>query len=230
MDDTTRTSFFKLIDLGAQHGGSIGVLRKYLTEATPLASFFGDPKIVFIPKFECLGIDIDAIHVEELHEAGHLSRRMNLNINFPEEAAEFYSAFNLLEHLDGVHRAQEVLKLMLRQAKRGVILRLSSFETDETGEGALLKHGLRWSWTRWHHHTAAVRREHVRQVLASPEFREWRISIRPHVTITNADSPLIVPERAPHDCGKYEPEMGNKPIVIFDPPLVPEWDVWLARV
>jgi hypothetical protein len=114
---------------------------------------------------------------------------------------------------------------MLGHAKHGVGLALPSFEQDETGEGRLRKHGLRFNWTSWRGHPSHFKVCHAQEALDIFNGL-YTIAIKPGREVKTSDHPNIVPDLDQEDLGNYDPEIhGPKPAVVFDPPIVGEWDV-----
>jgi hypothetical protein len=108
---------------------------------------------------------------------------------------------------------EQCLGAALERATRAVLMRLPSFEEDETGGGQLRRHGLRWRWTEWGCHPTAVRLEDVRRIADG-----WSIDARPwRVVRTSATADV-----EPID-GRVLPEQPIR----FTPPLVA---CWLVRI
>lgn len=208
---------FTVVDLGTKKAGALEVFRKrgkmYFglhSECHPGA---------------CLGVDSQDKYAEEVRGKGFKYQTVNVLEGFAWPLADFYLAFDFLEHMPSKEDSDNVLRTMLERSKRGVWLRLPSFEQDGTGEKPLRDIGMRFAWTHWHGHPSHYL---VSEALSVIEM------IRPDATVKHKHLKMIhdthhlnvVPIDAPQDTVKYEPtEHGPKPWHKLDPPLIGQHEI-----
>jgi hypothetical protein len=193
------------------------------------APYFGEDVRMIRPA-ECLGIDRNYHFHDDL---------VNRNLQFLQldllecdlavlPAADYYMAWNYLHaNLPDKEWMAAVVETMIHKARKGVWLRIPSFEQDEaTGELALKEFGLRFAWTkRWspyllHDLVTAINAYKVKTKRGS-----LRLKIKPAARVRTSQEPCVVPENAPLDATEYHPSMGERRVTPFDPPLVSQWDV-----
>lgn len=144
--------------------------------------------------------------------------------------ANYYLAWHVLEHLPSKQHSNAVVKRALSQVTHGAWFRLPSFEQDNVdGEGCLRQHGMRFTWTNWKGHTCPYLVEDCQQAIydwqkENPE-NMFRLIIRPARRMFSMSDSRIVPISAPVDTQSYKPEFGPKPTLVFDKPIVAEWEV-----
>jgi len=206
-----------VVDLGTKSGGAIDSFRQRYGQ-----HFQNGLDIT--PK-TCLGVDRDEKRRAEIEEKGYSFMHADiLSRDFSWPEADFYTVANLLEYLPTVQHAVMVVRAMLDHAKRGVWVRVSSHESNESALGQLRRHGLKFYWTDWRSHRAQVQLVHLRAL----GMNRSSISMTeiPRALVRDSSDVRVVPVTASHDCSKYTLDMNEKPLVTFDPPLVAEWDVF----
>jgi hypothetical protein len=211
---------YRLVDIGSKIGGSAEKYRRRLSASEFPVSNAAAQHVLTIERspgyraaLRRLGFDVIIGDIMKILDDGLLP------------SGDVFMASHILEHLPTLEDSQRLLAAMVQQAKHGVWLKLPSFEQDDTGEGRLKKHNLRFNWTSWSCHRTAFCLEHVREVL--------RNCNRPHIchelaSITLPDNKHynIVPNLDQKDLGRYNAaEHGPKHYVKFNPPIVGEWDV-----
>jgi hypothetical protein len=145
--------------------------------------------------------------------------------------AKAYLAWHVLEHLTDKDCAGRVVHAALTQAERIAWFRLPSFEQDcERGEGALRRHGLRFSWTRWSGHPTAWLVSDCKESIDTWKLRYptrvFDVIVKPAAYIRDTDHRRVLPVGAAVDADIYHESFGAKPPrIVFDPPLVSEWEV-----
>ncbi len=215
-----------VVDLGCKLGSALAEFRKrgHL--------YYGD-QVHTIQAEECLGVDMQARFQRDLEEQGYWFlcldvTRTDALAELPE--ADYYLAWDFLEHLPSKDWAARVIEHMLRHARRGVWIRMPSFEQDVvTGEGALAELGLRFAWTKWHGHltpllvTDVVNEINRYKAMAGQNAITLRI--RDSKRVRSTADPCVVPADAPIDTVKHHADLGVKPVRSFNPPLVSQWEV-----
>lgn len=194
-----------LIDLGTKKGGAIDVFRRHH------GMYF--PRQGIVPRL-CLGVDRNPAYQAPVHAKGYAFRQADA-MDFDYPVADFYTAFDFLEHLPDVAASDEVLRRMLAAARKGVWLRMPSFETDETGGGQLARLGLRFDWTAWDFHTSHYTLADVRRVISD------RFVMRTKGNLRFADTKDRRIEAMP---GFAKPN----PPARLDPPVIGQWEVLLT--
>lgn len=220
----------KVVDLGTKLGNAI-------VEFVKRGDMYFGEEVKLIQPNECLGIDRQSKFSKDL--TGRGLQFMELDITAPLSLeklpqADYYLAWDFLEHLPSTDWSSAVVHLMLHNARRGVWLRMPSFEQDdETGEGVLRKLGLRFAWTNWvghpSHYTVLDAVTAVNSYCKKMGIPLLRIDIRPGKLIRSTEDPNVVPVEAPIDTVKYSPALGVKTVVDFDPPVVGQWEVIIKR-
>lgn len=211
-----------VVDLGAKTAGALDHFRRRY------GTMHFQNGVDISPR-ACLAVDRDERHRSEAEQKGYgfmCSDILAKEFQWPQ--ADFYLAVNLLEYLPSPQHARSVLRAMIEHAKKGVWVRISSHERDETGLGQLRRHGLRFFWSRWVSHRARVTLDQIRSAVLSYSDRAV-LREMPRTVIGDSSSNRIVPETAPWDCQSYTESLGEKTQVRFDPPLVAEWDVFVVK-
>ena len=138
--------------------------------------------------------------------------------------ADFYLASKVLHHLPAKEQVDEVVRVMLSKARRGVWLRLLSFEDDtKTGDGVLRKSDLRFGWIE--KYTPYLCADAV--ALVSQNVFDMELKAAKRIRHTNDFR--VLPASADSDEEEYEEAMGYKPQIKLVPPLVAEWDLFIGR-
>jgi hypothetical protein len=209
---------YAVVDLGTKKASAIDVFRR-------LAASY---EIPVSPAALCLGIDRKDQYRNEVTQKGY--EFLKSDIITPEFiwlAADYYLAWDFLEHLPSREFSKKVVVQMCRHATAGVWLRLPSFEQDSlTGEGALHNHGLRFAWSRWTGHRSHFLIGDALEALNDGlKDAQWSHRLDQRELILNSNHPDVVPIDAPADTVKYEPELGPRPWVQFTPPVVGQWEL-----
>jgi hypothetical protein len=201
-----------VVDLGTKEAAALDVFRKRGN------MYFGIE--AECEPGDCLGVDRKEQYSEAVKKKGYKLKLGNiLTEEFDWPTAAVYLAFDFLEHLPSKEDSDNVLRTMLERSKRGVWLRMPSFEQDGTGEKPLRDLGMRFAWTHWHGHPS--------HYLVSDAMRVIKL-IRPKAKVKHKHNQLIhdthhtsvVPIDAPLDTIKYDPmEHGPKPWHPLKPPF-----------
>lgn len=200
---------FKVVDLGTKKAGALDVFRKHG------GMYFDD---LDCPAAACLGVDSNAEYANEVKSKGYTFSAANITAcRWP--TADFFLAFDFLEHMEDKEQSDAVLYLMLSNAKRGVWLKMPSFEQDETGEEQLRKHGLRFTWSLWHGHPSHYLVGDAMRVIKE-HCPDARVKHKHQRIIKNSRSKFVVPVNAPIDTNEYTEELGSKPDVNFHPHVI----------
>jgi hypothetical protein len=215
----------QVVDLGTKLGNSIVEFRRKAQQFWPQ---FVDPG-----PGGCLGIDKEEKYRADLEGQGCQFKALDLTQkgvleNLPE--ADYYVAWDFLEHLPDVAWSSAVIKVMLHKARRGVWLRMPSFEDDETtGEGALRKLGLRFTWTHWRNHTSHY--ELLDCIAAINEYKQTSgrgsiaVKTKAGRRIRSTTDDKVVRIDSPINTPKYKLDLGHKKVESFNPPLVAQWEI-----
>lgn len=219
-------SKINVVDLGCKLGSALTEFRKRGHH------YYGD-QVRSIKVDECLGVDMQGRFKRDLEEQGYWFLSMDVTCGdalqeLPE--ADFYLAWDFLEHLPDKGWATRVIEHMLSHARRGVWIRMPSFEQDAvTGEGALTALGLRFAWTKWHGHPTPLLVTDVVDVVNRYKATTGRnaitLRIKDGKRVRSTADPCVVPADAPVDTVKYREDLGIKPVQNFNPPLVGQWEV-----
>jgi hypothetical protein len=205
--------FLKVVDLGTKLGTAIDVFLKRG------AMYYGEP-VGKISKAECLGVDLADKYQKDVEKRGYQFKAMDVLKDFNYPVADYYLAWDFLEHLPSIEDSNNVLAAMLDHAIKGVWLKMPSFEQDNQGEGQLRKHGLRFTWTHWHGHPSFYKVDDATAVI-NRVCAGCRIKHKTQRIIRDSSSEFVVPIDAPVDTTKYNlKEHGPKPSVVFDPPVI----------
>jgi len=137
--------------------------------------------------------------------------------------ADYYLAFDFLEHLPSKEYADSIVKLMATRSTVAVWLRMPSFEPDfVSGEGVLRLSDLRFSWTNWTGHPTPYL---VSQAVGALFPFMSKVVVCPSKLVHSTEDDRIVPIDSPIDTVSYHKSLGNKINIAFSPPLVRAWDV-----
>lgn len=215
---------FRVVDLGTKQAGA---LQEFLAKGD---IYFGKDVLTIKPA-ECLGIDHQARYAHEVKALGYEFWTQDILANLdslPE--ADYYLAWDFLEHLPNVRESSRVLRAALARARIGVWLRMPSFEQDEEGEGQLRKLGLRFAWSHWHGHPSHYLVGDAEEVFSkNPDVHQWRAKRGKKIFSTN--HPDVVPISAPLDTVRYDESLGPRRIVRLNPVVIGQWEVlaWKRR-
>ena len=185
---------FTVVDLGTKKAGALDVFRKHGK------MYFGldaecRPDV-------CLGVDLADKYKDDVKKRGYRFRSADvLSEDFDWPSADFYLAFDFLEHLPSKEMSAAVLRTMLERARRGVWLRMPSFEQDGTGEKPLRDLGMRFAWTNWHGHPSHYLVSEAKSVieLVKPDAK---VKHKHNKLIHNTHNQDVVPTDAPLDTRK----------------------------
>jgi len=209
------------VDLGTKKAGALTVARKR-------GHIYGFTKGRAV---DCLGVDLKSEYRDQVKSLGYRFCEADVLNGFAWPSANYYLAFDFLEHLPSVEDSMIVLKKMCEKATHGIWLRLPSFEPDTaTGEGALRKHGLRFAWTHWKGHPSPFLVEHAMGVILEtlpPD--SYILRHKKLKKITSSRDQSVVPISAPIDTVKYHPRLGPKPHVKFNPPLIGQHEIIVTK-
>lgn len=206
------------VDLGTKQGGALEVFH---TRYTRYFDRYPDGKF---SRGNCIGYDRNDTYKAEVTRRGFQFVVLDLSTNAGLQAlpqADYYTAFNFLEHLPSREWSSVVVKRALDRAQKGCWFRLPSFE-QEHGEAILKEHGLRFAWTNWKGHPS-----HYTLADLSLAVADWReanpkckatldISMLPDKVETTLDR-RVVPIDAPIDTVKYHASLGPKVNVKLTP-------------
>jgi hypothetical protein len=201
----------RVVDLGTKKGSAIGVFLKRG------AMYYGN-EIRKIKPGDCVGIDLADKYRETVEKRGFQFQAKDV-LEAQWHKADYYLAWDFLEHLPSISESKKVLGNMLAYAGKGVWLKMPSFEQDDTGEGQLKKHGLRFTWTNWHGHPSAFCLNHAYRTIDECK-RVKNVKHKTQRIIRDSSDKFVVPIDAPVDVTEYKPEYGKKPKVKFDPPVI----------
>jgi hypothetical protein len=217
-------NLYKVVDLGTKRAGA---LDEFLRAGS---MYFGD-EVASIKPGDCLGYDYNGKYDREVRAKGYRFQGQDLTdrqVLDALPAADYYLAWDFLEHLPSVEHSDRILEVMLQRARVGVWLRMPSFEQDmETGEGRLRAHGLRFAWTDWHGHKSHYTLAMARDVITASGF--GALKVKGNRLIETTGDRCVVPVSAPTDTVEYSAALGARPKVAFSPPLVGQWEVIVSR-
>lgn len=214
----------KVVDLGTNLGNAIGEFlrrgKQYFTDLDEI-----QPE-------ECLGVDKQGRFEADLTQRGYNFSeadltKIDLDV-LPE--ADYYLAWDCLEQLPSPDWSAAVLQIMLHKARRGIWLRMPSFEPEGlSSEQTLKAMNLRFAWTTWPCNTSHFTLQHMANALSGYKQASGRefadVVVQASKTVLASGDPWVVPASAPLDTQKYSPTLGLKPSVKFNPPLVAQWNV-----
>ncbi len=126
MKKQTVSECLKVVDMGTKKAGSLGVFLEHG------AMYFGEEASRIKPR-ECLGIDWHDKYRQSVEKQGYQFMALDVLKDFNYPAAEYYLAWDFLEHLPSIEDSNNVLAAMLDHAIKGVWLKMPSFEQDDTG-------------------------------------------------------------------------------------------------
>ena len=217
-----------VIDLGTNVGQTLNEFsRKYhrfFPKDCPfLDGVFGEPAGFST----CLGVDQHERYRADLEGVGAAFRVLDLSDvgdvdTLPE--SNYYIMSKLLHHLGTFECAEYLLSTVLDKAKRGVWVRALSFEQDDqTGEGVLHKHGLRFGWSTKYVHCP------VQGLISLVDLNTWDINLLPARRIRHTNDYRVLPSGSDPDKEEYEEVMGHKPQHHLFPEVVAEWDIFIGK-
>ena len=212
----------KVIDIGTKNGTSVVTFLHKLKVFFPSYSqslTFGD----------CAGVDVDEAFRHDLSGQGISFICGDITDSVFREtlpSPDFFLACNIFHHLPSRRIVEELLGYVLDTAQYGVWFRLKSFETDnDNGEGILLEHDLRFSWSKNH---TAYNCVEVFQFIRE-RCPKATIRIEPGKYIRHTDDKRVVPKSTTSSSFYYEPLMGVKEHVELTKPVVCDWDIFVEK-
>jgi hypothetical protein len=206
---------YTVVDLGSKKCGALDEFRKKHKQT------FGGFADLSPDKF--LAVDRNDSCAEEASKRGYGFLKGDvLAPKFEWPKAEYYLAWDFLEHMPSTKDSDFVLRRMVESATRGVWLRMPSFEEDALSRLDCM--GLRFTWTKWKAHKSAYTTAMAIPVIEG--VPGWRVVKRRDSTrfVSTMDE-RIVPKGAPADVIKYDPSMGPKPSSVFNPPIAAAIDI-----
>ena len=211
----------QVVDLGTKKAGALNVFIKHHGLYFPSQRF--DPS-------QCLGVDYTAKYKAEVEKQGYAFSSANVLKDFEWPTAEYYLAFDFLEHMPDLKTAQELLARMIEKSSKGVWVRMPSFELDETNIAQLERHNLRFTWTTWHYHPAHLCRHHVKEVVDDRDDPNITLRFKKNMPVRDSSDWRVVPDTVHPDVTRYDPaKHGPKPKVKFDPPLIGQWEALIKK-
>lgn len=210
---------FDIVDLGTKHG-------------TAIDEFFNKRLFSGMRPENCIGYELSEHYREIVQQKHYQFRIANLaddNTIAALPVAKIYLAWHFLEHVPNKDWARKLVRASLTNARYMTWFRLPSFQQDETGEGFLRKHGMRFTWTNWRGHPTHWLVEDCQEAIegwAKDVDRRFDLTIQPVSYIRSMSDSKVVPVDTPIDVTSYHVSFGPKPLnVIFSQPIVSEWDV-----
>ena len=219
----------KVVSLGCGLGGG---LQEFLKRG---GEHFGD-HILRIPYEQCLGIDKDPKFKDDITGQEFLFQAFDYMNEDPGVLAllpetDYYLAWNCLHMSPSKEWANALVQVMMHKARKGVWVRLLSFENDEaTGEGVLQRIGLRFAWTKGDPeplpYTLKDCVDSINEYKKTDSKRNCITGrVKPGKRLRSTDDPKVVPISAPPGVTRYEPKLGFRRTQGFVPPLVAEWEI-----
>jgi hypothetical protein len=206
---TGETPHFSVVDLGTKTGGALDVFRRRAD------TYFKDAECA---REDCLGVDFADKYADEIRKKGYQFSAADVTTcRWP--TADFFLAFDFLEHLPDKEVSDVVLRQMLTNAKRGVWLKMPSFEQDATGEGQLKRYGLRFTWSYWSGHPSHYLVEDAMRVITDT-CPNAKVKHKHQRIIKHSRSRFVVPINAPIDTTEYSEDLGPKPDIDFNPHVI----------
>ena len=175
----------------------------------------------------CLGVDRHEKYRADLEGVGATFEVLDLSdaaavSTLPE--SNYYIMSKLLHHLGTPEGAEHLLSTVLGKVKRGVWIRALSFEQDDqTGEGALHKHNLRFGWSTKYVHCP------IRSLIALIDLNKWDLNLLPAKRIRHTNDHRVLPIGSDPGKEEYEEVMGHKPQHHLFPEVVAEWDIFIGK-
>ena len=121
---------------------------------------------------------------------------------------------------------RQLLGYVVDTAQHGVWFRIKSFETDsESGEGILLEHGLRFSWSE---NYTAYNCVEVFQFIRE-RCPKANIRIEPAKRIRHTNDKRVVPVNTSSKSFYYAPAMGPKEHVELRKVVICDWDMFVEK-
>jgi hypothetical protein len=203
---------YDIVDLGTKHGNAIDEVLKNEQLLKPE---------------NCIGYELTEHYRQIVQQKHYQFRCANLaddNVIATLPLAKIYLAWHFLEHMPNKEWARKIVQAALTNAHHMAWFRLPSFQQDDTGEGALRKHGMRYTWTNWRGHPTHWLIEDCQEVIEKCD-RQYNLTIKPAGYVRSMADSRVVPIDTPTDVTRYHSDLGPKPNVILTQPIVSEWDV-----
>jgi hypothetical protein len=228
-EEIERGTGMKVVDLGT----SIGQALHEFSRKGP--KYFSDDSNFVRDVFStgpelfsgCLGVDKFDKYRADLEGLGASFLVMDLSteenvLELPE--ADYYIASKLLHHLGSEEAMERLVRHILCVSRRGVWLRLLSFEDDiESGEGALSKYDLRFGWSCKYTPCS------VKTIVSYVDTEEWDLELFPARRLRHTNDFRVLPTTSDPDKEEYEEVMGHKPQHELVPAVVAEWDLFIGK-
>ena len=232
-------SKFDVVDLGTKHGNAIQTFLRLVQNRDNkkvlrvLSELNFDPSK--IQKNLCLGVERPEAESYRniVEKKGYKFLTLDLSSSLALSTlpvSRVYLLWHFLEHLPDKESSKQAVQSALSQSTGLVWCRLPSFQQDDqTGEGALRKLGLRFSWTHWRGHTSFwLVEDCVNAInewgLQNPK-RKYDILVKPCDYIKDTADKRVVPIGAPIDTNEYARSQGPKSFKTFQPKLAAAWEV-----
>ena len=217
-----------VVDLGTNIGQTLNEFsRKYRRFFPKDCPFLDDVFEEPVDFSTCLGVDKHEKYRADLEGVGASFEVLDLSdvgcVDMLPES-NYYIMSKLLHHLGTLEDAKYLLASVLNKSKRGVWVRALSFESDDqTGEGVLHKHGLRFGWS-----TKYVPCP-IQDLIALIDLATWDLDLLPAKRIRHTNDYRVLPLDSDPDKEEYEEVMGHKPQHKLFPEVVAEWDIFIGK-
>jgi len=215
-----------IVDLGTKQGGALDNF------------FHPKQKTNFdVKKFKrtnCLGIDINSTYEKAVKSKGYQFQALDLaNTEVLNQLpqARGYLLHHFLEHVPTHDIARAIVAKVMQQSQEFVWFKLPNFDQDsKTGEGALRKVGLRFTWTHWKGHPCHWLLQDNLDAISAYTGSKYKVQHHAAKTISNTNNSRVVPIDAPIDTLEYKEDLGPKLTMTLMPAVVSEWDVFVYKV
>ncbi len=191
--------------------------------------FQDDPRIMVIEPKECLGIDTDKTFRADLEDRGYqfLCCPEILSLSLPE--TDYILCWDHLDRLPGILGVKTLMGVMLDTAKKGIWIRLRTQEQDVREVLLERKFGLRFTWDDQTICSSACLLQELVKIINDYRKEKERNSISVRLVagqrVYSTDDTCLVPIGSPAGTRRYDQELGPKPELKFDPPLVASWEL-----
>ena len=231
-----------IVDLGTKKGNAVFEFLKFSKrhldqrKGNPLPCYLKQDELSSLNKAKCAGYEREEgeKYRKEVEGKGMQFRIADLATDdaiaqLP--PAKVYLAWHFLEHVPNKDWSRKLVHASLSNSRWMSWFRLPSFQQDDfAGEGALRKHGMRFTWTNWRGHPSHWLVEDCQEAIQSwaeeNKDRPYKLEIRPAGYIRTMGDHRVVPIDTEIDVNKYEKKHGPKPLHIkLEQPIVAEWEV-----